>query len=240
MPKDQFAHEEPLVARLLDRLRIKPDAPLTNPNLDGESGADVLAIVCGKRIGIQVTQIDNGYSLPGVTGAPITGRGAEKRLARECHTYAGFAENDSAKVVANIAAAIRPKALHRVTGFDGLWLLVAVGVPEIGSVISTFVLSAHLSPAHLDAATGPDLVQSSYDRVFLLPVLGAERALFQWAKPSGPWHVEVEPEAAPSLSFDELMARAHEAARSGDLDAWTDREVQKVLAEMRAPTIEGT
>ena len=76
MPKDRFAHEAPLVASLLDRLRIKPDAPLTNPNLDGESGADVLAIIGGKRIGIQVTQIDNGYSLPGETDAPITGRGA--------------------------------------------------------------------------------------------------------------------------------------------------------------------
>ena len=240
MPKDQFAHEAPLAARLLDRLRIRADAPLTNPNLSGESGADVLAIIVGKRIGIQVTQIDNAYSLPGVTDAPIVGRGAEKRLARECQTYAGFAESDPAKIVANIAAAIRPKALHRVTGFDGLWLLVAAGVPEIGSVISTFVLSAHLSLAHLDAATGSDLVQSSYDRVFLLPVLDVERALFQWAKPSGPWRVEVQPDAAPSLSFDELIARAQEATRSGDLDAWTDREVQKVLAEMRAPTSEGT
>jgi hypothetical protein len=240
MPKDQFVYEAPLVACLLDRLRFKTDAPLSNPNLDGESGADVLAIIGGKRIGIQVTQIDNGYSLPSVTDAPITGRGAEKRIARECQTYAGFAENSSAKVVANIAAAIRPKALHRVTGFDRLWLLVAAGVPEIGSVISTFVLSAHLSPAHLDAATEGDLVQSSYDRAFLLPILGVERALFQWAKPSGPWHVEIEPDTVPSLSFDELMARALEAARSGDLDAWTDREVQKVLAEMRAPTSEGT
>ncbi len=42
MPKDQFAHEMPLVAHLLDRLRIKPDAPLTNPNTVRESGADVL------------------------------------------------------------------------------------------------------------------------------------------------------------------------------------------------------
>jgi hypothetical protein len=93
---------------------------------------------------------------------------------------------DFAKVVANIAAAIGRKALHRVTGFDELWLVVAVGVPETGSVISTFVLSAHLSPAHLDAATGHDLMRSSYNRVFLLPVQGVERALFQWAKPSGP------------------------------------------------------
>jgi hypothetical protein len=240
MPKDQFAHEAPLATRLLDRLRITPDAPLTNPNLNGESGADVLAIVGGKRIGIQVTQIDNGYSLPSVTDAPIMGRGAEKRLARECQTYAGFAENDSAKIVANIAAAIGRKALHRVTGFDELWLLVVAGVPETGSVISTFVLSTHLSPTHLDAATGHDLMQSSYNRVFLLPVLSVERTLFQWAKPSGPWLVDVEPDAAPSLSFDQLMARAHEAVLSGDLDAWTDREVQNVLAEMRATSSEGT
>jgi hypothetical protein len=240
MPKDQFAHEAPLVARLLHRLRIKPDAPLTNPNLDGESGADVLAIIGGKGIGIQVTQIDNAYSLPGVTDAAITGRSAEKRIAREYQTYAGFSENDSVKIVANIAAAIGRKALHRVTSFDELWLLIAASVPETGSVISTFVLSAHLSPAHLDAMTGHDLMQSSYNRVFLLPVLGVERALFHWAKPSGPWSLDVEPDVAPSLSFDELIARVREAARSGDLDAWTDREVQKMLAEMRARTSKDT
>ena len=51
MPKDQFAHEAPLVASLLDRLRIKPDAPLTNPNLDGESGADVLRSSAGSASG---------------------------------------------------------------------------------------------------------------------------------------------------------------------------------------------
>jgi len=37
-----------------------------------------------------------------------------------------------------------------------------------------------------------------------------------------------------------LMARAREAARSGDLYAWTGREVQNVLAEMRATNSEGT
>jgi hypothetical protein len=52
--------------------------------------------------------------------------------------------------------------------------------------------------------------------------------------------MDVEPDAAPSLSFDELMARAQEAARGGDLDAWTEREVQKVLAEIRGTSSEGT
>jgi hypothetical protein len=240
MPKDQFAYEAPLVARLLDRLRIKMDAPLTNPNLDGESGADVLAIIGGKRVGIQVTQVNNCYSLPSVTDTPIRGRGAEKRLAREGQTYAGFAENDSAAVVANIASVIRRKALHRVTGFDELWLLVAAGVPETGSPISTFVFSPHISPARLDAATGHDLMRSSYSRVFLLPVLGVERALLQWAKPSSPWFVDVEPDPVPSLSFDELMAGQREAALSGDLDAWSSGEAQKVLFEMHAKTGEGS
>ena len=62
MSKDQFAHEAPLVARLLDRLRIKSDAPLTNPNLDDDSGADVLAIVGGKCIGIQVPHSEGAKS----------------------------------------------------------------------------------------------------------------------------------------------------------------------------------
>jgi hypothetical protein len=238
MPKDQFAHEAPLVAHLLDRLHITPDAPLADPNTNGESGADVLAIIGGRRIGIQVTQIDNAYSLPDAAG-PITGHGAEKRLANAQQPYAGFAENDPAKIVANIAAALHPKALHRVTGFDELWLLVAAGVPENGGVISTFILSAHLPLDKLDAATTPDLMQSSYSRAFLLPVLGVERALFEWAKPSGPWSLHVEQDAIPSLSFAELVASARDAAQSGDLDAWTDREIAKVLAELRGATGEG-
>jgi hypothetical protein len=117
-----------------------------------------------------------------------------------CQVYGGFAENNSAKVVANIAAAIGRKALHRLTGFDELWLLVAAGVPETGSVISTFVLSRHISLAALDAATTNELIKSSYDRAFLLPVLGVERALFQWAKPSGPWCAAVESDAPGNAS----------------------------------------
>jgi hypothetical protein len=53
MPKDQFAHEAPLVAHLLDRLRIVPDAPLANPNLDDESGADVLVTLDGRILALR-------------------------------------------------------------------------------------------------------------------------------------------------------------------------------------------
>jgi hypothetical protein len=162
MPKDQFAHEKPLVDYLLDRLRIVPDVPPINPNLDGESGADVLSIIDGKRVGIQVTQIDNCYSLPSVPNAtdrPIKGRCVEKGAAKQCLIYGGFAENNSAKVIANIAIAIRRNALHRGTGFD--------------------------------AATRCDLIKSSYDQAFMLPVMDVERAPFQWAKPSGRWFVDV-------------------------------------------------
>jgi hypothetical protein len=236
MPKDQFAHEMPLVAHLLDRLGIKTDVPLTNPNTTGESGADVLAIIAARHIGIQVTQIDNAYSLPGVTLAPIQGRGAEKKLAGALGSapYGGFAENDPAKIVANVKRAVQVKSLHRVSGFDELWLLVAAGVPENGAVLSTFAMTPFVSTAALSDATSGLLAQSSYDRAFLLPVLGVERAAYQWAKRSGSWTKHVETEAAPSLTFDELMARAREAERSGDVDAWTDREVTKMLVEMRS------
>lgn len=178
MPKDQFAHEKPLVVHLLRCLRVEPDARLTNPNLDGESGADVLAIISGRRIGVQVTQIDSAYSLPGATYAPAIGRGAEKRVARESQTYGRFAEQD--------------------------------------------------------------LMRTCYNRVFLLTGRGTQRALFKWAKPSGPWSVNVEPDTVPSLSFDELMVRTCDAAWSGDLDAWSDREVQKILAQGHGTTSEGS
>jgi hypothetical protein len=67
-----FERERHLVALLMQRLGLT-EIDFNDPNAPGrESGADVLAVFDGRRIGIQVTEIDTG-SVPGQA------RGEEKK-----------------------------------------------------------------------------------------------------------------------------------------------------------------
>ena len=74
-----------------------------NQEAHDETGADVIAVVDGRRIGIQVTELDTG-------GIPGQARGAEKASWREAQgngqgTYAAWARNDPSKLVNAIARA---------------------------------------------------------------------------------------------------------------------------------------
>jgi len=118
----KFDTEKARAALLLERLGITPEA-YHDPNSGGaqESGADVVAVIDGRRIGIQVTDIDTGA----VRGQA---RAAERRLAREAEaadtTYGTWAQNDLAVIVASIAHTIQRKARMSFAGFDEFWLLM--------------------------------------------------------------------------------------------------------------------
>jgi len=56
-----FESEKCRVVLLMERLRIVPDNYLDpNTTRAGETGADVITIIDGRDIGIQVTDIDTG------------------------------------------------------------------------------------------------------------------------------------------------------------------------------------
>ncbi|MGA2999242.1 hypothetical protein [Bradyrhizobium sp.] len=61
-----------------------------------------------------------------------------------------------------------------------MWLLISCGVPELGSVASTLVMTPWLTTADLDSATLNDLEKSKYDRAFIQSILGVEAALYSW------------------------------------------------------------
>lgn len=237
MHKDPFHHEQPMVAMLLTRLGLEVNKPLANANAAGdETGADVVAIIGDRRVGIQVTEIDNSIALPGVEPKkphkPGAARGMEKALAAQQPngSYGGFAENDHGRLLANIIRAVERKALHRVGGFDELWLLLVCGVPENGAVISTFVPTTIITPEDLDRGTSGLLAGSSYDRVFLLPILGLETATYQWDKKSARWSKNIKAERFPPHSLYELL---NNQDLLSDPDGWAEREAIKVLREIR-------
>lgn len=203
----KFEDEKGAVEHLLHRLQLTPDGPLTKPNTKrAQSGADVLAVIGGQRIGVQHTDVECAVS---ISGKVARGRGKPRALekkAGEKGQYAGFGENDPEKLLANIVRAIIEKTTKQMADFDQNWMLVVAGNPN--APLSTFVMTQLVTPDGLNLLTAQPLSASVFDRAFMLAILGTERALFEWNRASGQWTKHVEREQFPSLLFDELMARA--------------------------------
>ena len=158
------------VALLMRRLGLivnEYEAPNSKAS-GGESGADVVVVCNGCRVGIQVTDLDTGEELG-------QARKAETRLARNAtsrgSTYGTFAQNDPDKVVAAIARSISRKARMSFAGFDEFWLLLCCGVPEFGAIAATFVMTPWLDTGSLDNATLDKLARSKYSRAFIHAIL---------------------------------------------------------------------
>jgi len=233
---DKFVREKHLVELLLPRLDIGP-AEYLDPNaeLRQEIGIDVVVICCIGRVGVQVTELDTGS----VAGSS---RREEKRTARETASprgvYGTWAQNDPATLMEALQRSVSRKArIIPTAGFDQVWLLISCGVPEIGSLGSTFIMSPWLDAEMLNAATGGLLEGSKYHRVFVHVILGVEQALYEWSRVRGAWVKTVQPDPCENQAptFFELQEDQESLAEwLADPDGKTDREVEKVLEELRA------
>jgi|SRR5215468_6873048 len=186
-----FEREKHLVALLMQRLG-RTECHYHDPNAPGhESGVDVLAMSNGCRIGIQVTEVDTGL-IKGVA------RGEEKKLWRISNpgAYAVWAQNDSRIILESIRGAISRKVAianaHTFDQFDDVWLLVSAGIPEMGSIASTLIISLGLHAGALDMATLDLLSRSKkYKRAYLHCILDVERALYSWRR-GGRWEKQIQ------------------------------------------------
>jgi hypothetical protein len=230
----KFEMEMYRVALLMQRLGLAVDeyeAPNSKVS-GGESGADVVVVCDGCRIGIQVTDLDTGEE-------PGQARKAETHLARDAtsrgSTYGTFAQNDPGKLVAAIERSISRKALMSFAGFDEFWLLLCCGVPEFGAIAATFVMTSLLDTGSLDNATLDKLARSKYSRAFIHAILGAEeKALYHWEHGGG-WSKSTMPvppeEQRPD--FWHYKNPRNEPELHSDPLGWQEREVKRVLAELR-------
>jgi hypothetical protein len=230
-----FEREEALVRHLLDRLSLG-DTTTDDPNVAGnETGVDVTVRLTDLRtIGVQVTELDP-YAVPG------SARGQEKAVAKTAsgRPYFMWGQNDPSVVLDAIARAITRKveiaARHSFGGYDEVWLLLCGGIPEHGAVVSTFLMTPWLSASDLNSATDSPLRESTYDRCFLLPILGAEQAFYPWDRVAR-WrkHVRLEDISdVPREAYTDSLMKAAETGNWQEVDRLCDEECRKVLAEMR-------
>jgi hypothetical protein len=232
-----FEREKDLVRRLLDRRRLHGEA--INPNVGGrETGIDVVVrlaeLADGQIVGVQVTEVDP-YAVRGLA------RAQEKAMAKiaPAMPYFMWGQNDPSVVLNTVARIIKRKieiaAKHSFDSFDEVWLLICAGVPEHGAVVSSFVMTPWLSAEDLNSATDSLLRGSKYNRCFLLPILGTERAFYSWNRTSR-WEKFVQLEDichVPREAHVNSLMKAAEAGNWQAVDLLCDEECRKVLAEIR-------
>ena len=225
-----FEKEKGRVVLLMQRLGLTPDE-YRDPSAGGvgETGADVVVAVGERRIGIQVTDLDTGER----TGKA---RAAETKLAQDAakreSTYSTSAQNDPQKIMAAIVRSVTRKARMSFAGFDEFWLLMCAGVPEWGAIVATSVMTPWLTTDSLDAATLQSLAASKYTRAFIHAVLGVEeKALYQWDRGAG-WSKSTI-ELPPAERAPDFWVYKNDLDLLNDPEGWCEREVKRVLAELR-------
>jgi hypothetical protein len=229
-----FDEEKARVALLMRRLGQPVDSDsYKNPNTArgaaGESGADVVVVSNGRRVGVQVTDLDTG-------ARPGKARAEESKLARDAQaqasTYFVWGQNDQTKLVDAIARSVARKARMSFSGFDEFWLLICTGVPTSGAIGSTFAMTSWIEVSALDAATLPDLESSKYTRAFIHSILGAEhQTLFEW-RHGGSWS-----KSALSLPSEQQGPSFWEQIKDPELwkdpDGWFERQVERAVEEVK-------
>jgi hypothetical protein len=202
----QFERDKHLVELFMQRQGWSP-FEYHDPNTQArQTGADVLIVSGGRRIGIQVTEIDTGERRG-------RARAKERKEWRDSNlsTYCTSAQSDTNKLLAaitrDILGQVRKAENYTFNEFDAVWLLASAGIREMGSLASTLVISLGLHASALDVATLDHLSRSKYERAYLHCMLGVERALYSWQK-GGRWEKQIqqEPPQGPSFwDFQKLM-----------------------------------
>jgi hypothetical protein len=105
-------------------------------------------------------------------------------------------------------------------------------VPELGAVISTFVMTPWLDAAALDHASAGQPAGSKYARAFVHPVLGVEKALYEWRGGSSGWSKSTGP-LPPAERGPDFWEYRNDPDLLSDPEGWQKREVERFLAELR-------
>jgi hypothetical protein len=230
----KYERERALVEMLLGRRGLMAESYIDpNKKAGDETGADVIAIVSGRRIGIQVTELDTGD----LAGKARASEKAAWRDAQKCDlsTYGSWAQNDPSKLVTAIARAVKSK-MQQTVGCNEAWLLISASLPELGTLASTFVITPWLPADALDAPTADHLAACDYAHAFLHVIVGDEDALYVWSR-GGKWQKQMQQDYFGGQAKDLFELRDNPS----ELQEWltdpegkTDREVDKVGREFAA------
>jgi hypothetical protein len=185
MKPTKFDQEREIVDRFL-RLLGCSNFSLHDPNVSqgSETGADVSAVLDGKRYGIEVTLLHSDE------GSSSTQRGSELR-----HQEAKF-KNSTVSYAAwgnpNPMPALRYrieekcKKSYPESDFDEVVLLVVSGLPQMGAITSTLLFEPFLDLSNMNSELSPVLEASRYGSAYLFNMMGVGgESAYEWQRQIG-------------------------------------------------------
>jgi hypothetical protein len=152
---------------------------------------DVVAIIDGKHIGIEVTQF-HADEQSGVKGSALRAEEVKKAKASGARSYAQwFVPNPLPGVIARINEKISDAAAYDKAGHVQLWLLISSQLPKIGALGSTFAFAPFVDVTELNRATHMRLCRSSFSAVHFHLMMS--HGVYSWSR-SEQWHVTKPPD----------------------------------------------
>jgi hypothetical protein len=185
MNPTKFGQEKEIVDRFL-RLLGYSNFSLHDPNASqaSETGADVLAILDGKRYGIQVTLLHTDESPSSIQkGSEL--RRQETKFKNSTATYAAWG-NPNPMPALQYRIEEKCKKSYPRANFDELVLLIVSGLPQIGAVTCTLLFEPFLDLCKKNSGLSPILEGSRYGSAYLFNMMGVGgESVYEWQRQSG-------------------------------------------------------
>jgi hypothetical protein len=161
-------------------MRFLQAAGRRNAVLEIGDRPDVIALIDGMRIGIEVTKFHSDEQLEN-SGSSL--RNQEKKTAKlnpnSSYTTAGVIDPVPA-LIARIKDKINIASNYDASQFDQLWLLISGNIPELGAVAATFAIPQFVNIAELNEATDKILATSSFSAVYFHLIMS--HTVFMWSQ----------------------------------------------------------
>jgi hypothetical protein len=154
--------------------------------LEAGDRPDVVALIDGNRVGIEVTQFHSDEQA-GVKGSPLRAEEVKKFKDSGEHPYSQwFVPNPLPGLVARITEKISVAAAYEKTRYQQLWLLILCQLPKGGALGSTFVFPSFVDVTDLNKSTHMLLCGSSFSAAHIHLMMS--HGVYSWSR-SEQWHV---------------------------------------------------
>lgn len=157
-------------------------ALLGHPQAQLEVGdrPDVVAIIDGHRIGIEVTEFHSDEQL-GNSGSRLRAEETQKAKQAAGHPYSMWVEPKPLPgILARVADKIKRSTKYDSSQYSELWLLISSQLPILGALATTYAFLPFVDIEDLNKATHNLLTASPFSAVHLHLVM--DHSLFSWSR----------------------------------------------------------
>jgi hypothetical protein len=159
--------------------------------LQAQDRPDVVAIIDGKSIGIEVTQF-HADERSGVRGSALRAEQVKKVKGAGERPYGQWGvTNPLPGLVARVNEKISDAAAYDETGYEQLWLLISSQLPKLGALVSTFAFPPFVDVNELNNATHLQLCGSSFSAAHFHLMMS--HGVYSWSRLEQ-WHVTKPPD----------------------------------------------